>query len=199
VLTLVTALTHAWDVYYFEEEIASGSLSAKLLRPFNPLSYAIVDNFMVKVIRLPPLLLVLGAIAWTFDARVSLSSVGLVLFVPSLLLGAAINFMIMWIMASLMFWVTRLATVTLLYNRAMFIFGGQLAPLTMLPGPLQAIGFALPFAYVLGAPTAILRGDVEPRMALALIGGQMVWLAVSIVAFRLIWRTGLRAYSAVGA
>ena len=68
-----------------------------------------------------------------------------------------------------------------------------------MPGWLQAISYGLPFWYMQGAPTEVLRGGVTPERALFILGGQMAWLLACYVVFRVVWRRGVRAYSAVGA
>jgi ABC-type uncharacterized transport system permease subunit len=52
---------------------------------------------------------------------------------------------------------------------------------------------------MLGVPADILRGGTPPDRALALIAAQASWLVVAVVAFRVIWRMGVRQYGAVGA
>ena len=89
--------------------------------------------------------------------------------------------------------------VSTLFDRTAFIFAGQIAPLSLLPGVLQQIAYFLPFGYIYGVPTDILRGGHDPATSLALVGGQAVWVAVAYVAYGLVWRAGVRAYSAVGA
>jgi ABC-type uncharacterized transport system permease subunit len=50
-----------------------------------------------------------------------------------------------------------------------------------------------------GAPTEILQGSVTPERAAFILAGQTVWLIVCCAVFRVVWRRGVRAYSAVGA
>ncbi len=52
---------------------------------------------------------------------------------------------------------------------------------------------------MLGAPTEILRGSTTLGGSLLIIAAQAVWLGLAWVAFRVVWRAGLRQYSAVGA
>jgi ABC-2 type transport system permease protein len=79
------------------------------------------------------------------------------------------------------------------------VFAGQIAPIAIMPQALQGVCYALPFYYVLGVPTEILRGEAEPGRALVLIAVQAAWLVVCWLAFRVLWRRGLAHYSAVGA
>ncbi len=198
-LTLVTHLTMAWNSHEFEFEIRQGRLSPKLLRPLHPLHYSIVENAIFKLTTIVPLSLVLLGVVLTFGARFDTQPYHLILFVPSLILAGALAFVLTWIIATLAFWVTRMRTANTLFMRASFIFAGQIAPIALVPEWLQAISYALPFWYMLGAPTEILRGSTSLEGSLLIIAVQAVWLAVAWVGFTFAWRAGLRQYSAVGA
>lgn len=199
IVTLVTHLTMSWDMYDFEVEVRHGRLSPKLLRPLHPLNYAIVGNIVWKLFTVVAVIPVAVLIAVTFDARFTTQPWHLALGIPSLVLGAALYFMFGWVFACVAFWTTRVHAIVTLYQRAAFIFAGQIAPLALLPGALQAIAYALPFGYMLGVPADILRGGPDLPTALAMLGGQVAWLAVAILLYRGVWRAGLRQYSAVGA
>jgi ABC-2 type transport system permease protein len=198
-LTLVSQLTMSWDAYDFEFEVRQGRLSPKLLRPLHPLHYAVVGNIVFKVMTLPALAPALVLIAWTFQAHFQTQLWQVIVFVPSIILAMALRFVFGWVMAALAFWTTRLHAIMHLYDRTSFIFAGQVAPLSLLPGPLAAVGYALPFAYMLWAPSEILRGGATFDQAMMILAAQTVWLVLSWLAFVVVWRMGLRQFSAVGA
>ena len=196
---IVTHLSAAWDFFEFEYEVRQGRLSPKLLRPVHPIHYSITGNIMWKLWTSIAVVPVAVLIAITFDARFTTTPAHLAVGSVSLVLGASLAFVFGWIFASAAFWTTRVHSVVTLYQRAAFIFAGQVAPLSLLPGPLLAIAYALPFGYMLGVPADILRGGPDIPTALLLVGGQIVWLAIGIVLYRIVWSAGLRQYSAVGA
>jgi ABC-2 type transport system permease protein len=198
-VTLVTQITMSWDAYDFELEVRQGQLAPKLLRPLHPLHYAVVSNIVYKATTLPALLPALVLIAVTFGAHFQTQPWHVALFLPSVLLAAALRFICGWILAATAFWTTRIHAVMQLYDRATFLFAGQIAPLSVLPGPLAAVSYVLPFGYMLWAPAEILRGGPTFDQALLLLGGQVVWLILSWLLFLLIWRIGVRQFSAVGA
>jgi ABC-2 type transport system permease protein len=199
IMIFVTHLTTSWDMYEFEYEIRQGTLSPKLLRPLHPLHYSIVSNILWKAMTMAAVIPVAILVAITFDARFAVEPWHIALGIPSLVLGAAIQFLFGWVFALVAFWTTRVHAFVTLYQRIGFIFAGQIAPLSLLPGPLLAIAYALPFGYMLGVPADILRGGHDVTTALVLMGGQVIWLGVAIVVYRFVWAAGLRQYSAVGA
>jgi ABC-2 type transport system permease protein len=198
-LSLVSQLTMSWDAWDFEFDIRQGRLSPKLLRPLHPLNYAIVSNIVFKVTTLPVLLPTLVLMAWTFNAHFETQWWHLVLFVPSVLLAAALRFILGWALAALAFWTTRIHAIMQFYDRVNFLFGGQVAPLPLLPGPLAALGYLLPFGYTLWAPSEILRGGTTLEQTFLLIGIEAVWVGIASGLYVAVWRAGLRQYSAVGA
>jgi ABC-2 type transport system permease protein len=198
-LSLVSNLTMSWNAYEFEFEVRLGRLSPKLLRPLHPIHYSVVENIVWKLTTIIPLGIILVFLALTFDARFRTTPTHLLLFVPSVLLAAALAFLAGWVLATLAFWTTRVHAISTFWDRAAFIFAGQIAPLALLPGPLQAISLALPFGYILGVPAEILRGGVTIPTALQLMAGQAVWVVIFYLAFQRVWRVGVRQYSAVGA
>ena len=198
-LTLVIQLVFSWNAYDFEYEVRLGRLSPKLLRPLHPIHYAVVENLVWKATTFIPVLICVAIVIVTFDARFRTTPTHLVLFVPSVLLGAALMFLSGWVLASTAFWTTRVHAVSTLWDRGVFIFAGMIAPLALLPGQLQTLALVLPFGYMLGVPAEILRGGVDVQPALLLIGGQAIWVAIFYVTLQRVWRAGVRQYSAVGA
>src|SRR6267378_3005377 len=198
-LTFVLQLIFSWNAYDFEYQIRQGQLSPRLLRPLHPIHYSVPENLVWKATTFIPLLACLAIVALTFDARFRTTPAHLLLFVPSVLLAAALSFLSGWVLATLAFWTTRVHAITTFWDRAAFIFAGQIAPLALLPGPLQTLSLALPFGYILGVPTEILRGGVSVSTALLLMAGQVFWVVVFFVALQRVWSVGVRQYSAVGA
>jgi ABC-2 type transport system permease protein len=197
-LTLVGQLTNAWEAYEFEYEVRNGRLSPKLVRPLHPIHYQVVANVVWKVVTLPALLPALALIAWTFHARFETHPWQAALFLPSVLLAAALRFLIGASLGIAAFWTTRIHAIMSFYERLIFLFAGQIAPLALLPGPLQALAYLLPFGYMLGVPADLLRGGPDVPTALSLVAGQAAWVAIVAVGYVLLWRVGLRQYSAVG-
>jgi ABC-2 type transport system permease protein len=198
-LSLVSNLAMSWNAYDFEFEVRMGRLSPKLLRPLHPIHYAVVENIVWKMTTIIPLLIVLVFVAVTFDARFRATPAHLLLFVPSVILGGTLAFLGGWVIATSAFWTTRVHAVSTLWDRAVFIFAGQIAPLALLPAVLQTVALVLPFGYMLGVPAEILQGAVDVPTAMLLIAVQAIWVAVFYGLLQVVWRLGVRQYSGVGA
>jgi ABC-2 type transport system permease protein len=72
-------------------------------------------------------------------------------------------------------------------------------PLTLLPGPVRVLAEILPFRAMIGFPVELLLGRLTMAEALTGLGIQAAWVVVGLVLLRVVWRAGVRIYSAVGA
>ena len=199
ILTVVGHLVAAWNQYDFEFQVRMGQISPRLVRPLHPIHYAIAENMIWKSFTIVGIVLVLAIIIVTYGVQFRFEPWQIALFVPSLVLAAALQFFMSWCIATTAFWTTRTHAVSTLFDRTAFIFAGQIAPLSLLPGVLQQIAYVLPFGYIYGVPTDILRGGHDLPTSIVLIAGQTIWVVVAFVASRIVWSYGVRAYTAVGA
>jgi ABC-2 type transport system permease protein len=186
-------------MYEFEYRVREGVLSAALLRPVHPIHSDIADNLSSKLITLPIMLLVAGVLGLAFHASLALHAWTVALFLPVLLLAFLIRFMLEWTLALGAFWTTRVSAVNQTYFVLMLFLSGQLAPLSLLPHPLQLVAQALPFRWMLGFPVELALGRLDLQQALTGIAVQFAWLAGAIILVRIVWRAGIKVYSAVGA
>jgi ABC-2 type transport system permease protein len=199
VLMLVNHVTYTWIMYEYEYRVRQGTLSFELLRPVHPIHSDIADNVTSKLITLPGMLAIAALLAWVFPPAFHAVPWAIVAFVPAILLAFIVRFLVEWTLALAAFWTTRVSAMNQVYFMAMLFFSGQLAPLELLPYPVRVIAFVLPFRWAIGFPTELLLGRLTPAQALTGIGMQVVWLVGALVLMKIVWRAGLKVYSAVGA
>jgi ABC-2 type transport system permease protein len=75
---------------------------------------------------------------------------------------------------------------------------GQLSPLSLLPAWLQTAASISPFRWMLSFPVELLLGRVAGTAVYTGLLAQIVWVTLSLLAVRTIWRAGIRRYSAFG-
>jgi ABC-2 type transport system permease protein len=85
------------------------------------------------------------------------------------------------------------------YFILMLFLAGQIAPLTLFPNWIQILADILPFRWMLGFPVELVLGRLTQLQALEGLAAQAVWVIISLVLVRMVWRAGVRVYSAVGA
>ena len=199
VLMVVNQVTYTWIMYEFEYRVREGYLSFALLKPVHPIHSDIAANVSSKLITLPIMIIIAVALAAAFHASISLTPWAVAIFISSLLLAFLVRFLLEWTLAQAAFWTTRVSAINQIYFVVMLFLSGQIAPLTLLPHPVQILSMILPFRWLISFPVELLLGRLTIVEAFIGLAVQAAWLIVSIVLVRVVWRAGIKYYSAVGA
>ena len=199
VLMLVNHATYTWIMYEYEYRVRHGSLSFALLRPVHPIHADIADNISSKVITLPLILAAAGFLALIFRPAFHTIPWATAAFFPALLLAFLLRFLMEWVLALAAFWTTRVSAINQTYFVLALFLSGQMAPLTLLPRPVQFVATVLPFRWTTSFPVELLLGRLDWWQALIGLGAQAAWVVLFLFLLRLAWRAGVRVYSAVGA
>src|SRR2546427_4147860 len=199
-LMLVNQLTIAWDSWYLDRWIREGDLNYRLARPLHPAHEAVAENIAYKA-RSGGMILVVwlvAALVWP-AVRLPLAPGRWTLTALAVLLAAAMRFFISFATGLLAFWTTRATAIMGLHRRIALVLSGPLSPLALLPPAVAGVAAVLWFPYMLAFPVNLLTGSVHGTAALLRgLGGQIAWLAVWILAYRVAWSRGIRKYGAVG-
>jgi ABC-2 type transport system permease protein len=196
---LVNQVTYTWIMYEYEYRVRQGYLSFALLKPVHPIHSDISDNLSSKLITLPILSVIAGGLALIFHPTATWSLWVVLAFIPALVLAFLLRFLLEWTLALAAFWTTRVSAINQVYFVLMLFLAGQIAPLTLFPHWLQIVADILPFRWMLGFPVELVLGRLTPVQVLEGMAAQAAWVIVSLVLIRLVWRAGVRVYSAVGA
>lgn len=197
-LMLVNHVTYTWIMYEYEYRIRHGSLSFALLKPVHPIHPDIADNISSKLISLPGMLLVAVGLGLIFKPEFHLEPWALAAALPALALAFAVRFLVEWTLALAAFWTTRVSAINQMYFVAMLFLSGQVAPLSLFPSWIQTTASLLPFQWMISFPVELLLGRLTPAQAAQGLTAQLVWLGLSLLLVRVVWRAGVRVYSAVG-
>jgi ABC-2 type transport system permease protein len=145
------------------------------------------------------MILIAAGLSLIFHASISPAPWSVALFIPVLLLAFFVRFFLEWTLALAAFWTTRVGAINQTYFVLMLFLSGQIAPLALLPSPVQVVAGILPFRWMIGFPVELLLGRLTLAQALTGLGAQFAWLLISVVLLQIVWRAGVRIYSAVGA
>lgn len=198
IFILVNQLTYAQTNWTVGDLIRVGQMNTLLLRPLSPVFNTVASEVAGKVVMMAFALPVAGILALVLrpELRVTLSS-GLA-FALSLVLAWALRFFWGYWLALLAFWATRAHALLALQDAMVFLLAGQVAPVALLPDALRKAATVLPFRYMVGFPVEILVGGLSGSALWTGIGLQIGWLAVAVTLFAVLWRAGVKHYSAVG-
>ena len=199
VLMLVNHVTYSWIMWEYEYRVRHGSLSFALLRPVHPVHADLADNLSSKIITLPLILAAAAVLTVIFRPSFSTPPWAAALFVPAVLLALALRFLMEWTLALAAFWTTRVSALNRVYFVALLFLSGQMAPLSLLPAPIRLAATILPFRWTTSFPVELLLGRLTPREVVTGLAVQAAWVAVCAFLLRIVWRAGIREFTAVGA
>ena len=198
VLILVNQLTYSQTNWTVGDVIRIGKMNALLLRPLSPLYDALASEVAGKVVMMAFAVPVTGLLALVLRPDLSVTARDGLAFIPALALAWALRFFWGYWLALLAFWAARADALLSVQDALVFLLAGQVAPAALLPGLLQQAATMLPFRYMVGFPVEILTGQLDgATLGIGLVT-QAAWLAVALALSAVMWRTGIRRYSAVG-
>ena len=198
-LLIVRHLTSNWVAWQMSEEIRTGVLSMRLLRPIHPIfAYATTHIAALpfrSLIALPLCFILLissGASALTTDP------LQLALLLPSLFFAWLITFGMLFALGCTSFWFTQMFGLLNFYFGVWSLLSGYLLPLALLPDWIRRPAEMLPFYATLGAPTELMTQSLSHEQIFLLLARQLFWAIASIAIALWAWRRGVKRFEAVG-
>lgn len=198
ILVLVNQLTYAQTNWTVGDIIREGSLNAWLLRPLAPLYQVLSTELAGKVVTMVFVIPVAGILALLLKPELAVTPRQVLLFLLTLCLAWALRFLWGLWLALIAFWATRSDALLALQDSLVFLLSGVAAPITLLPPFLQTAARILPFRYMVGFPVEVLTQALPDSEILFGLGMQLGWLAMAAGLAWILWRSGLRRYTAVG-
>lgn len=195
---LVNQLTYSQTNWTVGDRIRTGDMNILLLSPLPPLFQALAAEIAGKVVYMIFVIPVVVVLALIFHPALHLGLAQCALFVPALLLAWLLRFFWGYWLALLAFWATRADALLAIQDSLIFLLAGQVAPVAILPGILQTMANILPFQYMIGFPIEVLLGQVSGTALLTGFAFQIGWFLVAFGLFVVVWRSGVRRYTAVG-
>jgi ABC-2 type transport system permease protein len=121
------------------------------------------------------------------------------LALPACAIGFGVNFLLGATITSLAFWTTRVYSLHEFYYALAVLFSGQFVPLVLMPPVVQQIAQFLPFQLMIYFPVQLVLGLLPPNAIVRNFALGLMWLTIAYGLFNLVWRRGVKRFSAVGA
>jgi ABC-2 type transport system permease protein len=173
------------------EKLREGTIATDLMKPISVPFYFFSDGvgqtMLHAVLVIPSLLFALLLVH--IDVP-SLTTLGI--FAVSFLLGYCVNFFVNFVMNSVAFWTLETFAIQLIVRWVSDLLSGQIIPLTLFPGLLGRIVFALPFAAIYSTPLLIYVGVIPPAEWLKYLAVQVLWLVLFVGVSAFVWRAASR-------
>jgi ABC-2 type transport system permease protein len=195
---VVRQVAGSWIVWEMVREIREGSLSLRLLRPLHPLvaysAQSLAGVPMRAFIALP-----IFALAWGLGGHgFARDGAHIGLFFLSLAGAWLLNFAVSATIGTLGMYIDSSIAIWELWLGMFMLFSGYLLPLALFPRWLERVARMTPFPYLQSLPVEILTGLKDTQASLIGIGLQWAWAVGALVLLSLVWRGGVRRYSAFG-
>ncbi len=185
-----------WDMAY---EIKEGIFTIHLLRPVSYFQSSTIRNLAWRVMRTTlfiPIFLLLLLFYGKYLVGIELY-LGWEVWI-SVVLGHLVSWAFVYMMTMLALFFTEVQSIFALYYFPMLFLSGQLFPIHLLPDWASKIAAYLPFYYTTGLPVELCIQRIAPSSAIPLMGIQILWIVGSAIGAKLLWKSGLKHYTAVG-
>jgi len=195
---VVRQFTIVWVMYSFEEDNLNGRLSPYLLQPLPVVWRYVAAHLSEQATRLPFVAMLAGLFFLLYPAafwRPSLSAA--LLTVLATLAAFALRFLMQFTLTMVCFWSEKASALERLLYLPYLYLSGLVAPLALYPEAVRAFAFWTPFPYMIDVPARILTG--EPVAVGQSFAAMAAWAGLLLPLNWLLWRRGLRHYSAMGA
>lgn len=181
--------------------IRDGKITPFIVRPIGFFGHKAAQETSYQIIKSVMALPALGVLGWLFRDYIHLppfafSRAGA--FALSVVLAFSLLMQIKFLLGITAFWLAEIGGLMEISHMALGLFGGQLLPLSVLPGWMQAVAGVLPFSVLYAFPMEILLGQTTPQTLTSGFVRQAIWIAVFTLAVRVAWRRGLLAYEGYG-
>lgn len=200
-LLIVDQLTSDITIHILAYKIQDGTLSGDLLRPIHPiLTGTLVNNLAFKALSFLVLIPIWFILVLLFQPDFHSVTIGSVLLAgPAVVIGFLTSFLLGASVTCLAFWTTRVNAISEFYFALITLFSGQFVPLQLMPPVIQQLAQYLPFQMFKYVPIQIILERHEPGAIVRDYAVGIVWLGLSWLIFRWVWRAGVKRFSAVGA
>ncbi len=163
-------------------DIAADTVSIEMLRPAPPIVNRVATQIGAAMPRLGVCVVIGVVFAW-ISGGPPIDPFALALAAPSVLLALLLNVCAQHLFAAAAFWVRDARSAWFIYQKLVFVTGGMLLPLEVLPAALESIARWLPFMAMAYAPARLASGHVEPALLLVQLGWLVVFGAGAALAF----------------
>ena len=178
-------------------DIDQGTLNSVLVRPISFYEYYLFQFLGYKLATAAFTFWLPAAICYAIGLPVHLERIPLMF----LLVGFYLVFThtLSYIVATIAFHINKSYSFTAIKNMTLWVLGGELFPLDLLPEPIRSWVVALPFSSGVYIPVGFVTGrfgyDVLLKGFVSLAVSTLILAIVGIFA----WRKGLKVYSGTGA
>lgn len=180
-----------------DEDVRTGTLVVQLVRPLSYPLYYLAATMGERAVRFFMILVVGSVIALAFVGPISMSLLGLLIFVASLPLAFSLDFLGYFLVGLGAFWLEDTSGILLIYQKTIMLAGGLLLPVELFPDALKPVVKALPFSSIVYGPAHLfVHPDWQELGSLILKQGLAIFVFALLV--WLVYRLAMQRVQATG-
>src|SRR4051812_40370327 len=181
-------------------DIREGTLKRYLIQPVDLIGYLVSYRVAHKVAYIVtsalPYALLFFLCRNYFDGLPDATT--LAAYAVSLVLAFLVGFFFEASVGMVGFWFLEVTSLLYIVMTLTFFVSGQLLPLDLLPEPWSWLLKLLPFQYMAYFPAVVFLGKIKGQALVFHLLWELAWAVVFMVLARVLYRRGLRRYSAYG-
>ncbi|MDI6850333.1 MAG: ABC-2 family transporter protein [bacterium] len=202
-VVLLQDITYPGPFWEIIDHIREGGLNVFLSKPIGYPGYifALKIGINIPYLFMSGVILILLGIMAGFNKYLILppNPLSFACFILSFSLAVCSGFMFSFIFSALTFWLEEGRGIEVFLEFLIGLSSGMLLPVSLYPRGLKAFCSILPFRYVLNFPIEIYLGVVKGRELIEGLANQVMWCILAFLILRIVWKSGLKKYEAVGA
>ena len=183
-------------------DIREGSIKKYLLQPVDMIAYLVSYRVAHKLTYIVSSFLPYAVLFFLcrryFVGQVPTDLATWLAFAASLGLAFCVGFFFEASVGMVGFWFLEVTSILYVVMTLNFFISGHMLPLDLLPYPWATILKSLPFQYMAYFPAVVFLGKVKGAALMFELAKGVAWAVFFVVLSRLLFRRGLRRYSAFG-
>lgn len=181
-------------------DIHEGNLSSYLLKPFPYFTTRLLSETPWRFINTVLGLAILFFFIFIVRTKISLVNTPILIFMALLIaiLGYVIAFIFKMILGILAFWFIEMRGLFEATEAITAILMGGFMPLILLPSWVVSISNYSPFPYMIYLPVIAFEGKLSILASFFIIIKEIIWVVVMGLIYRILWKSGVKKYSAIG-
>jgi len=194
----ISRISSNW-MYEFRmiEEIETGSINALLTRPFSFFEYYFSQFLGYKSITTAVSIFIPIIVSYSISAPIHFTKIPIALALVFCYLFFL--FTLSFLVATTAFHLTRVNSLTVAKNLALWLFSGELLPLDLFPDSLFKILISLPFATAVYIPVSYITGRISMEDVQQGFFSLIVSSIILYVIAKLYWNFSLKKYTGTAA
>lgn len=190
---------------HIEEDVArmdvqQGGLTKYLVKPFSYFWFKFFQEVPWRITQgFFGIIILIGAsfILGNF-IKFNHSLEGIILSFFIAILGFFLSYIFKMIIGISALWITDYSGFAQLVEIVILIFAGFIMPLEFYPLWLKSVAYVLPFSYMIYFPIVAFTGQLATVELFRVIIVQTMWIAILAIAYKFLWKNGVKKFTAFG-